>query len=505
MNLIHRFNVADGLKRTAARYPKRGITFRGRLSTYREIDALVNRMARLFQSRGILRGDMVGIFAMNSIEFIAAFYACARIGAALVPVNLLFTADEADYVLERARVKALLVDAMFVPKVKREWPNQFVIGEEFRALVDGFESTAVETFVANEDPSAIMFTSGTTAKPKGVVLNHLNWFASVLSASHAGFDRHLKYLHALPLFHVAGLAVMNNAVTAGAEGVLLPAVKADLIFEAIAKEQVSLIGFPATIWVGLLQAAQLAAADLSGIRRCFVFQYLPTSIFERWRGLTPNADWYNVWGQTETVGAGSGTEPDRIWDWLSKAPDPIGIESFPIEMRIVDEMMQDVEVGKLGEIVVRGPVVTPGYFEDPQANMALFFGGWHHTGDVGYRDENGCLYFADRKKDMIKSGGENVSSLEVEEALSEHPCVAEVAVIGLPDPYWIEKVVAVVTLLPDQTATVVELNGFARERLAAFKVPKEIHILSELPKNPTGKVLKRELRKRFAQSTGAAG
>lgn len=493
------------MKRSAARYPKRGVTYLGRTFTFREIDALVNRMARLLQSRGIVRGDTVGIFAMNSIEFIAAFYACARIGVALVPVNLLFTADEADYVLERARVKALLVDFLFLPKVKREWPNQFVIDEEFRTLLEGFDSSAVEAFVANDDPSAIMFTSGTTAKPKGVVLNHLNWFASMLSTAHSGFDRHLKFLHALPLFHVAGLAVMNAAMTSGAEGVLLPAVKADLIFEAIAKQNVTLIGFPATIWVGLLQAPQLAGADFSRIKRCFVFQYLPTSIFERWRQITPNADWYNVWGQTETVGAGSGTEPEQIWEWLDTAPDPIGIESFPIEMRIVDEMMQDVEPGKLGEIVVRGPVVTPGYFEDPQANMALFFGGWHHTGDIGYRDKNGCLYFADRKKDMIKSGGENVSSLEVEEALSEHPCVAEVAVIGLPDPYWIEKVVAAVTLLPDQTVTAEELNLFARERLAAFKVPKEIHILSELPKNPTGKVLKRELRKRFDRSAGAAG
>jgi len=351
-NLIHRWNVADGLKRTAARYPQRGITFNGRHWTYAQLDALVNRSARFLISRGIERGDTVGIYAINSIEFVAAFYACARIGAALVPVNLLFTPDEADFVLEKTRVKALLVDSIFLPKVKRGWPNQFVIDHAFRALVDTFDSEPVEAIVANEDAVTIIFTSGTTAKPKGVVLNHLNLYAAVLNATSIGFDRTLHYLLVLPLFHIAGLAVLNAAVTMGGGGVLLPSVKADAIFDSIERDNVSMIGSPATVWVGLLQSPRLAQADLSRIRRCFVFQYLPTPIFERWRRLTPNAEWFNLWGQSETVGAGSTTEPDRLWDWLAKAPDPIGIASLPIELRIVDELMNDVAPSQLGEIVV---------------------------------------------------------------------------------------------------------------------------------------------------------
>ena len=179
------------------------------------------------------------------------------------------------------------------------------------------------------------------------------------------------------------------------------------------------------------------------------------------------------------------------------APDPIGIQHMPLELRIVDDEMNDVEPGKPGEIVLRGPSVTSGYFEDPEANEALFRGGWHHTGDVAYRNEQGWLYFLDRKKDMIKTGGENVSSQEVEEAIAQHPGVAEVAVIGLPDPYWIEKVVACVVPMPGVQLTEQELLTHARSRLANFRVPKQIFILKEFPKNPSGKVLKRVLRQQL--------
>lgn len=502
-NLIRRWNIADALKRTAARFPSRGVKFRDQWITYRELDDLVNRTARMLLGRGIGRGDTVGIFAMNSVEFISAFYACGRIGAALVPVNLLFSADEVDYVLEKTRVKALLIDPPFLPKLRRQWPNQMTIDGDYRRAVDRFPSTVVEEFVGSDDNATIIFTSGTTAKPKGVVLTHLNWYAHMMSAAHTGFDRTLKYLLCLPLFHVAGLAVMNAAVTSGADGVLLHSIRPELIFDAIRNEGVKMMGFPATVWVGLLQAPQLAEADFSGIRRCFVFQYLPTPMFQRWRELTPNADWYNVWGQTETAGTGSATEPHLLWDWLA-APDPIGIPSYPLEIRIVDDSMNDVAEGQCGEIVLRGPAVTPGYFEDDAANAALFHGGWHHTGDIARRDPNGSMYFVDRKKDMIKTGGENVASLEVEEALALHPAVGEIAVFGVHDPYWIEKVVAAITLAPGSSATSAELEAFARTRIASFKVPKEIHIVTELPKNPTGKILKRELRKQYEQITETA-
>src|SRR5262249_28449805 len=178
-------------------------------------------------------------------------------------------------------------------------------------------------------------------------------------------------------------------------------------------------------------------------------------------------------------------------------PDPIGMRHLVLELRLVDEQMNDVKPGEPGEIVLRGPSVTPGYFEDPAANEAPFRGGWHHTGDVAHVDERGCLYFLDRKKDMIKTGGENVSSQEVEEAIAQHPGVAEVAVIGLHDPYWIEKVVACVVPMPGAQVSQEDVLAHARSRLASFKVPKEVHVMAEFPKNPTRKVLKRGLRQQL--------
>jgi fatty-acyl-CoA synthase len=304
------------------------------------------------------------------------------------------------------------------------------------------------------------------------------------------------------MFHIAGLVNMFSCYASTCDSVIIPLPKPEPILHAITVHKINTVALPATVWVGLLQMSGIDSADLSSLTHPFVFQYLPTPVFQRWRQLAPQALWVNCWGQTETTALGSNTAAADLGRMLS-APDPIGIQHLPLELRIVDDQMNDVEAGKPGEIVVRGPCITPGYFEDPAANEALFRGGWHHTGDVAYRDEHGWLYFLDRKKDMIKSGGENVSSQEVEEAISQHPGVAEVAVIGLPDPYWIEKVVACVVPMSGHNPSEDELMAYARSRLASFKVPKEIHVIPEFPKNPTGKVLKRVLRQRFTPEEAA--
>lgn len=497
-NLIHRWNVGDALRRSAARSPQQqAIYFQGRELTYGEFDALANRIARLLMANGIKRGDQVAIFAANSPEYAAAFFGCARMGAVLVPINLLFTAEDVEYVLEKTRAKALLVDPMFLGKVNKSPAIQFLLDEQFRQTLAAQDGGAVEEFVASEDPVLIIFTSGTTAKPKGVVLTHLNWYAYLLaSCADYGLDRTLHYLLALPMFHVAGLAMTFSCFAAGCSSVIIPLPKPEPILQALAAHRVNTLSLPATVWVGLLQAPGIEQADLSCLKRLFVFQYLPTPVFQRWRQMVPQAQWHNCWGQTESTALGSSTPAAELGQLLS-APDPIGMQHLVVELRVVDEEMKEVAPGKPGEIVLRGPSLTPGYFEDPDANAALFRGGWHHTGDVACRDEHGWLYFLDRKKDMIKTGGENVASQEVEEAIAQHPAVAEVAVVGLPDPYWIEKVVACVVPMPGQEVTPDELITYARSRLAGFKVPKQIHVMMELPKNPTGKVLKRMLRQQL--------
>ena len=505
-NLIHRFNVGDALRRSAGRNPQmHALHFQGRDLTYGELDALSNRVARLLAASGIGSADAVAIFATNSPEYVAAFFACARLGAVLVPINLMFTADDVEYVFEKTRIKALLVEPVFQPKVNRAPAETFVMDQSFREKIAKEDGSPVERFVDHEQPILTVFTSGTTAKPKGVVLTHLNLFAYLLG-SYAEFtvDRTRRYLLALPMFHIAGLVNMFSCYASACDSVIIPLPKPEPILHAITVNKINTVALPATVWVGLLQMPGIESADLSSLTHPLVFQYLPTPVFQRWRQLTPNAQWVNCWGQTETTALGSSTAAPDLGRMLA-SPDPIGMQHSPLELRIVDEQMRDVEPGKPGEIVVRGPCVTAGYFEDPHANEALWRGGWHHTGDVAYRDEHGWLYFLDRKKDMIKSGGENVSSQEVEEAIALHASVAEVAVIGLPDPYWIEKVVACVVPIPGSQPTEDELLLHARSRLASFKVPKQIFILPEFPKNPSGKVLKRVLRQRFAPSDVEGG
>jgi fatty-acyl-CoA synthase len=504
-NLIHRFNAGDALRRSAVRFPgQRALHFQGRDLSYTELDALANRVARLLMANGIGRGDSVAIFATNSPEYVATFFGCARIGAALVPINLMFTADDVDYVFEKTRVKALLVESTFLGKVNRRPAIHFLMDNAFRETLNGYDGAPVEQFVSGEDTSLIVFTSGTTARPKGVVLTHLNLYAYLLATyDEHGVDRNFRFLLSLPMFHIAGLVQCFACLASGCDGVVLQLPKPEPILQAILTHKVNVMALPATVWVGLASMSGIETADLSCLKRLFVFQYLPTPVFNRWRQMAPQAEWINAWGQTETTAIGSSTPPAEL-ERMLVSPDPIGTQHMPLELRIVDDGMNDVEAGKPGEIVVRGPSVTPGYFEDPAANEELFRGGWHHTGDVAYRDEHGWLYFLDRKKDMIKTGGENVSSQEVEEAIAQYPGVGEVAVVGLPDPYWIEKVVACVVPMPGVQLGEQELLAHARSRLANFRVPKQIFIMKEFPKNPSGKVLKRILRQQLSADVSGA-
>ena len=505
-NLIHRCNVGDVLKRSAARYPnKRAIRFQGRELTYAQLNSLTNRIARFLHHAGIRRGDPVAILGLNSPEYVAAFFGFPLIGAPIVPVNLMLTPDDVDYLLQKVRAKAILIAPGLDSRLNLNGPivkglqHCWTMNAEFLEQLAALDDSPVEEYVEDNDPATIIFTSGTTARPKGVVNTHLNWFMNLISAfGDSTYSRHWSFLLALPMFHVAGLSNVMGCFAAGCEAVIITIPKVDLIFDAINNQKPNVLGLPATVYVGMLNDPKINEVDFSSLKRLAVFQYLPTNLFNRWRELVPNAEWMNYWGQTEMTPLGSSTPPEDLERKLC-APDPIGLPHLPLELKVVDDEMNELPAHKIGELVCRGPAITPGYFEDPAANEALFRGGWHHTGDMGYKDEEGYLYFADRKKDMIKSGGVNVASQEVEEAMAEHPAVGEVAVVGVADDYWIEKVVAVV--VATQPVTADELFEFGKGRLATFKAPKQVILVEQLPKNPTGKVLKRELRKQIEEGT----
>ncbi|MCL8207096.1 MAG: AMP-binding protein [Actinomycetia bacterium] len=517
-HLIHRWNVGDALRRSAARHPdKLAIRFGDTTLTYRDLDRRANQAARVLEDAGIRRGDPVAVLALNSPDFVALFFGAARIGAPLVPVNALLRGREIDYVLEFAGIKALVVDPALAGSLNREGsavagvPVRFAFGD--RDLPDGFAAFGprlaaapdgpVERYVDNEDAATILFTSGTTAFPKAVVNTHLNYYAALLAAvADLEMNRRQHSCMGLPLFHSAGLFQTFSVIGVGAGMTLLPRIEPKALLEAVARDRATTMALPATVWAGLLQLPGIEQADLSSLELLIVFQYLPTEVFQHWAALVPRARWVNYWGQTEMIPLGASTPPELLFAKLT-APDPIGYAHLPVEIRVVDEAMNDVGPGEVGEMVARGPSVTPGYLNDPAATEELFRGGWHHTGDMAFRDADGFLYFVDRKKDMVKSGGENVSSQEVEEVLARHPAVAEVAVFGLPHPYWIEMVAAAVTLKPGATLTEAELIAFARDQMAHFKAPRKVFIVDDLPRSPAGKILKRELRERFAQAAEA--
>jgi fatty-acyl-CoA synthase len=512
-NLIHRFNVGDVLRRSRARYPSKvALRYQGRELTYSQLDNLANRTARVLLEAGVRRGATVGYLGFNSPEYVAAFFGCPRLGAALVPINVQLTTDEIDYVLEKTLPQALIIDPALLSRLNLHGepvsgiPNRFTLGqvpspEGFHSMHDALQQVGeppVEACVENEDVATIIFTSGTTARPKGVISNHLNWYSTLISAvADLEFSRHQRTLLALPMFHSAGLYLAFATIATGGIGIIPQNMHGEAILEAIVEHKVSRVALPATAWIGLLRVPGIKNLDFSSLDRLLVFQYLPTSVFHCWRELVPNGRWFNYWGQTETTPLGASTPPEDLARKLTNA-DPVGLPHLPLEVRVVDEAMDELPPGEAGELVMRGPSVTPGYLDDPEANKAMFRGGWHHSGDMGYRDEEGFLYFVDRKKDMIKTGGENVSSLEVEEVLAQDPGVAEVAVLGLPDPYWIEKVVAVIVPAAGGAVNEEAILARARKHLAAFKVPKQIFLVKELPKSSTGKIVKRALRRELA-------
>ena len=277
-NLIHRCNVGDVLKRTAARYPtKRAIHFRGRDLTYAQLDALTNRLARLLHNAGLRRGDPVAILGLNSPEYVAAFFGCPRIGAPLVPINLMLTPDDVDYLLEKVRAKAILIAPGLESKLNGNGPivrglkHQWTMNDAFLKDLAAIDPSPVEEYVDDNDPATIIFTSGTTARPKGVVNTHLNWFMNLISAfGDSTYNRNWSFLLALPMFHVAGLSGVMGCFAAGCESVIISIPKVDLIFEAINKQRPNILGLPATVYVGMLNDPRINEVDFSCLKRSWV-------------------------------------------------------------------------------------------------------------------------------------------------------------------------------------------------------------------------------------------
>ena len=519
---LHRQTLADLLRRTAARRPHKAALVCGDdiRWTWAELQSLVERTAAGLHRAGVEPGERVGVLARNSHGFVLLRFALARLGAVLVPVNFMLNADEAAYILGHAGVKLLAVDSglaafgraaaasalhrtaitrlLWLPSEDGAGPPaDWGAGDLDLMQLSRTDAAAPGIPIGEHDLLQIVYTSGTESSPKGAMLTHRAVIDQYVSCIvEGGMDEHDVWLHALPLYHCAQLDVfLGPAVYLGASSVVTARPLPEVLLPMLERHRISAFFAPPTVWIALLRSPQFDPARLAALKKGYYgASIMPVAVMQELHERLPNIRLWNLYGQTEIAPLATVLKPE---DQLRK-PGSAGRAVLNVETRVVDDAMHDVRPGEVGEIVHRSPHLMQGYFKDPERTEAAFAGGWFHSGDLGVIDDEGYISVVDRKKDMIKTGGENVASREVEEALYRLDGVSEVAVVGLPHPRWIEAVTAIVVVKAGHTLTEAQVLGHCAERLAHFKAPKRVVFVDALPKNPSGKLLKRELRQRFA-------
>jgi long-chain acyl-CoA synthetase len=490
-------NVAHFLETSARRLPDRtALVFGDRRHTYAELDRESGRLAAGLARLGLRPGDRACLHLANRPEFVLAYYACQKLGVTPVALNVTYVRDELAYIIRDSGAAAILSAPPFAaqlpdpgetPSVRWRVGTGEPAGLPFEALAADPPLRATDR--EREDVAAILYTSATTGRPKGVMLSHANVVSNVHAVVH---HLHMtlddRGLCALPLFHCFGQNfIMNALVAAGGTLVLHERfVPADFL-AAIAHHRVTLLYAVPTMYIVLLSAG-FRAHDLSSLRLAFsAAAMLPGDVEQHWTAATglPVSQGY---GLTES-------SPFATYNHEhAHRPGSVGTPVENVEVRVVDEQDREVADGTLGEIVIRGPNVMLGYLGKPEDTASVLRGGWLHSGDIGHRDADGYFHVVDRVKDMINVAGFKVFPREVEEVLFGHPAVAEVAVLGRPDPVKGEVVRACVVARPGHSATVEELVEHCRGRVASYKVPVVVEFLTALPKSPTGKILKKNLR-----------
>jgi long-chain acyl-CoA synthetase len=490
-------NVAHFLEASARYLPDRpALVFGERRFTYAELDRAAGRVAAGLRRHGVRPGERVCLHLGNRPEFVLAYYACQKLGATVVALNVTYRRDELAYIVRDSAPAAIVSGgpaAAHLPAPAETPGVRFRVGAAepgavpFEAL-DG-EPPVAATERDRDDVAAILYTSATTGRPKGVMLTHANVVSNAYATVH-----HLRMtpadvgLCALPLFHCFGQNfIMNALVAAGGTLVLHERFVPGEFLAAIGPERVTLLYAVPTMYIVLL-GADLGVHELSSLRLAFsAAAMLPADVEARWQAVTglPISQGY---GLTES-------SPFATYNHeRAHRPGSVGTPIENVEVRVVDADDRDVPDGTLGEIVIRGPNVMKGYLDQPEETARVLRGGWLHSGDIGYRDADGYLRVVDRVKDMVNVAGFKVFPREVEEVLFAHPAVREAAVLGLPDPVKGEVVRACVVLRDGHAATAEELIALCRERVAPYKVPAVVEFLAALPKSPTGKILKKALR-----------
>jgi len=474
--------------------------------TYRDFDNAVNRAAGMLSDQGIAKGDVVSLLMHNSAEFIIAYFACWKLGALAGPINSLLKAEEVAYVISNSEAKAVLVHSEFLPvieNVREQTPTlkTVIVFDNESRVTQNFRGAGPLAPVAidKDDDAIIIYTSGTTGKPKGCLLTHGNVIANARQISEwLCFTEQDRLLTLMPLFHMNAVSVTTmSALYAGGSTVVSPRFSASRFWQIISDYQITSFGSVATMLSMLLSAypeGVPTGVKTEQLRFAMCGSApVPAETLKRFED-TFNCLVIEGYGLSESTCRSTFNPPDQRRR-AGSCGVPIGNE-----MKVVNDDDEEVPDGQLGEIVLRGENILKGYYKNEDATATAFRNGWFHTGDIGYRDADGFFYIVDRKSDMIIRGGENIYPREIDEVLYQHPEVAAAATIGVPDQLYGEEVAAYIVLKEGMKATEEELVSFCRARLADYKCPKTIRIVTEIPKGPTGKLLKRELVREFRSS-----
>jgi long-chain acyl-CoA synthetase len=490
-------NLASIVTESAARVPDSAAIRLGDAElSYADLDDLSARMATLLTARGLRPGDRVGVMLPNVPQFPIAYYGALRAGCVVVPMNVLLKRREIAFYLEDSGAKLLLAWHGFAAEAEGGAADAGVERVEvepasFAAMLAEHEPTPGLAATEQEDTAVILYTSGTTGKPKGAELTHFNLTrnAEISGETMTEVRDGDVVLGSLPLFHSFGQTVsMNGSLRMGACLTLLPKFDPGEALATIQRDRVTHFQGVPTMYGALLHHPGRESFDTSALRSCVTGgASMPVEVlrgFEQAFG----AIVLEGYGLSETSPVSSSNHPD-----MERKPGSIGTPIRGVEMKVVDEDDNEVARGEVGEIVIRGHNIMKGYWQRPDATAEAMRGGWFHSGDMARVDEDGYFFIVDRKKDLIIRGGYNVYPREVEEVLYEHPKIREAAVIGVPDDEWGEEIGAAVVLHEGEQLESAEVSAYVKERIAAYKYPRLVWFLDELPKGPTGKILKREI------------
>ncbi len=498
-------SLAAVLAEPARRTPDKLAVVEGDLRLgYAELWRDARRYAAALAARGVAPGGRVGLLAPNVVDFVRGYYGILAAGGVVVPVPTLLNGDEAAYILSHSGAQTLLYEEGYASVASHAASAAGVEAWPVEGFADGVEPVPTYLTREAEDPAVVFYTSGTTGRPKGAVLTHLNL---VMNATANAFDanpflRDDIVMGCLPLFHTFGQSVsMNSTFRVGATLLLQPRFDAPSAIELMHREGATLFFGVPTMFVQLLEAAGSAAA-LPVLRDCISGgASLPVAVLEKFESVYDTTV-FEGYGLSETSPTATVNQP-----WFGTRPGTVGHPIWGVEVEIADEAVDDrielLATGELGEIVIRGHNVFAGYLDNPEATAQAVVEGWFRTGDIGRKDQDGFISIVDRKKDLIIRGGFNVYPREVEEVLMRYPGVAQVAVIGVPDPEKGEEVCAVVVPSPAGAVDADALVEWSREQLGRHKYPRLVEVVEELPLGPTHKVLKRELRAQFAARAAA--